>query len=195
MDTLPGAQLTAQTDEEIARLIQAGQFDLLAILMERYEAKMARYARKFLANSDDIKDVLQKIFLKTYVNIKSFDVKRRFSPWLYRIAHNELVNVLKERRKATLPLFDFDVFLPGFFSDNNLEQDLDDKKLFEAVNTSLGQIEAKYREPIILYYSEGLSYQEISDIIRIPVSTVGVRINRAKKLLKAHWQKIAQKYE
>lgn len=195
MQSLTEEQLTALSDEEAARLIQTGQFDLFSVLMERYEAKMTRYARRFLANSEDIKDVLQRIFLKIYENIQSFDTKRRFSPWIYRIAHNELVNVLKERRKATLPLFDFDIFLPGFFTDHNLEKDFDDKALHQAINASLDQLDPKYREPIILYYLEGLSYQEIADIIRIPVSTVGVRISRAKKILKNNWQKNAHKYE
>ena len=86
-----------QEDEIIAALVQSGQSVLFGVLVKRYEEKMRRYARKFLSNDDDKKDIVQEIFIKAYINIKSFDTKRKFSSWLYRIAHNELVNNLKKK--------------------------------------------------------------------------------------------------
>jgi RNA polymerase sigma-70 factor (ECF subfamily) len=85
-------------DEEIVFQVQSGKVELFGVLIDRYEKKMARYAAKILNNLDDIQDVVQEIFTKAYVNIKSFDVKRKFSSWLYRVAHNEIVNVFKKKQ-------------------------------------------------------------------------------------------------
>ena len=110
-----------QQDEIIAALVQSGKSDFFGILINRYQEKMMRYARKFLSNDDDKKDIVQEIFIKAYVNIKSFDPKRKFSSWLYRIAHNELVNNLKKKNKSFLPILDLDTFFPQHgYSNNNV---------------------------------------------------------------------------
>ena len=97
------------TDKQIAKNVQGGDKNAFAFLMEKYEEKIKRYSRKFVPQ-DEIDDIAQKVFLKAFVNINSFKVHLKFSSWLYRIAHNELVNFLK--KKKTLPLFDTDTFLP-----------------------------------------------------------------------------------
>jgi RNA polymerase sigma-70 factor (ECF subfamily) len=183
-------------DEDIARQVQFGQIDSFNILINRYEKRMKNYARNFLSDREDVNDVLQEIFLKAYKNIKSFDADRKFSSWLYRIAHNEFVNVLKKRNKKTLPLFDLDVFFPQYVKDGkDLTEEIDQKKMQEIIGKFTNKLEQKYREPIILYYFEDLSYKEISDVMQIPVSTVGIRIKRAKEVLKLVCQKEGIIYE
>lgn len=175
-----------QTDEEIARLVQAGDFEMFGVLVKRYEDKMERYARKFLSQYQEIEDVVQGIFLKSYENIRSFDSKRKFSSWLYRIAHNELVNVLRKQQKQRFLSFDLDVFLPY----SKAEEDFSDKEeIVKKLNSCLEQLGSKYGEPIILYYLEELSYKEIAEVLHIPVSTVGIRLKRGKKKLKDIYNK------
>lgn len=178
-----------QKDEEIASLVQSGKIEFFDILIERYEAKIRRYSRKFLSDPEGINDVLQEIFIKTYTNIQSFDTKRKFSSWIYRIAHNELVNALRKRRPI-LPLFDLDVFLPHHLHDDTLRKNIDKQDIKELIDKCLGRLEVKYKEPLILYYFEELSYQEIADILQIPVSTVGIRIKRAKEKVKTIYRQI-----
>ncbi len=187
--------ISQKKDEEIVRLVQLGKTELFGSLINRYEDKIKRYARKFLSGPEDISDVLQDIFIKAYKNIQSFDVKRRFSPWLYRIAHNELINTLKKKNTKTLPLFDLDVFLPQYSYNNNLEQQIDRQNMQKTIDKCLDKLEFKYREPLILYYFEDLNYKEIADIIQIPISTVGVRIKRAKKIMKSIFKKTGYIYE
>jgi len=178
-------------DEEIALLIQSGKIEFFDILLERYEEKIRRYSRKFLSDHEDINDVLQDIFIKTYKNIRSFDVKRKFSPWLYRIAHNELINALKKKKKNPLPLFDLDVFLPHHLSDNNdLGEQIERREMAELIDKCLGKLEPKYREPVILYYLEELSYKDIAEVMRVPISTVGIRIKRAKEIMRTICKKL-----
>jgi len=185
-----GDSLSDKTDEEIVNLVQADCVELFGLLIERYELKMVRYARKFLSSSEDIKDVVQEIFIKAYKNIESFDVKRKFSSWLYGIAHNELINALKKQKKKTLPLLDLDVFLPHQLYHDNLSEQINRQDLHNMVDHGLDELEFKYREPIVLYYFEQLSYQEIADVMKIPISTVGIRIKRAKEKLKSIYQKL-----
>ena len=181
--------ISQQNDEEIAHLVQSGKTELFGVLVDRYESRMKRYARKFLSDNEDINDVLQEIFIKTYANIQSFDAKRKFSTWLYRIAHNELVNTLK-KKKRILPLFDLDVFLPYDLHDNKLLQQINHQDTQKMLDKCLDQLKPKYREPIILFYLEGLSYKEIAEVIRVPISTVGIRIKRAKNIMKSIFNKL-----
>ncbi|MFA6189936.1 MAG: RNA polymerase sigma factor [Candidatus Staskawiczbacteria bacterium] len=173
-------------DEEIVLLVQSGQVEPFNILINRYEKKMARYAGRLLSNRDDIQDVVQDIFTKTYVNIKSFDVNRKFSSWLYRIAHNEIVNVFKKNKKNFLPIFDVDIFFPQHAKKNyeEINKDLERKEMQKMISVYFEKLGEKYKEPIALYYLEDLSYKEISEVMQIPVVTVGVRIKRAKEMLK-----------
>jgi RNA polymerase sigma-70 factor (ECF subfamily) len=179
--------VSAQKDEEIARSIQAGEIELFGILIERYEGKIKRYSRKFLSDREDINDVVQNIFIKAYTNIQSFDPKRKFSPWLYRIAHNELVNALK--KKKPLSLFGLDTFFPHRFSDSALKEEIDRKDVKTMIDACLNKLEPKYKEPLILFYLEELRYEEIADVMQIPVSTVGVRLKRGKELMEKVFKK------
>ncbi len=174
-----------KTDEEIARSVQKGKADLFAVLIGRYEPKLARYARKFMSGNEDIEDLLQEVFIKTYRNIQSFDPARKFSPWIYRIAHNEFVNTLRKKGRDPLPFFDADTIFPHPVAKENPRTDSEKKEIALLLEKCLGQLNPKYREPLVLYYMEELSYQEISDIMEIPITTVGVRIMRAKEMLKS----------
>jgi RNA polymerase sigma-70 factor (ECF subfamily) len=185
-----------QEDEIIAALVQSGKSEFFGILINRYQEKMMRYARKFLSNDDDKKDIVQEIFIKAYINIKSFDAKRKFSSWLYRIAHNELVNNLKKKNKSFLPLFDMDTFSPHYYFNNDkVNEKIDRKNTMGLIDKCFDELNTKYKEPIILYYLENLSYKEIADVMLIPVSTVGIRIKRAKKIMKSIFEKKGYKYE
>jgi len=172
-----------QTDEEIARLVQSGNVDIFEEIVNRYEEKIKRYGRKFLSGIQDIEDIVQDVFLKTYENIQSFDIKRKFSSWIYRIAHNEFVNALKKHKKKPLPLFELDILFP-YSSSEEVEDSKDREGEIEIINKCLNKLSPKYREPVVLYYLEELSYKEISEILHIPSSTVGVRLKRAKEKIK-----------
>lgn len=174
-----------QSDEQLAARIQKGESDLFAEIVERYQNKLLRYARKFLADPDDSKDIVQDIFIKTYQNIQSFDVSRRFSPWIYRIAHNEFVNALKKSAsQRTVFTFDIDTILPHLASEDTADSAALERDLRSSLEAHLDKLDPKYREPLILYYLESMDYKEISDILQIPVSTVGVRLARARAQLK-----------
>ena len=175
-----------RTDEEIAAQIQNGEIESFGMLTERYERKISHYARKFIFNSDDIEDLVQEVFIKAYVNLKSFDTSRKFSSWLYRIAHNEFINAIKKKSREKITFFDlnFDLLFPHISLSKTFDDDIKNEELKLMLDRCLGKISPKYREVLVLYYFEEMNYQEIADILRIPVSTVGVRLKRGKTILK-----------
>ena len=184
-------------DEEIALLVQSGQVELFSLLVKRYEEKIQRYARKVLSSNDDIQDIVQDIFIKAYVNIQSFDATRRFSPWIYRIAHNEIVNLFKRNKlRNFLPLLEPDVLLPkSFKGPDEMNKRVETQEMKKMIDLYLEKLENKYKEPIVLYYIEELSYQEISEILHLPVATVGTRIRRGREMLKNIFKKEGYRYE
>jgi len=182
---MPISDSNQPTDEKIARLVQAGKIENFGELVKRYEAKIMRYARKFLFTYDEAEDVVQEAFIKAYTHIQSFDASKKFSSWFYRLAHNEFINAIKKGGKEPLSVFDFDTLLPRFPAQKNYDQEIDRKELRANLNKCLDRIAPKYREPLVLYYFEELSYREIADILHVPTSTVGIRLKRGKKLIKS----------
>jgi RNA polymerase sigma-70 factor (ECF subfamily) len=171
------------TDEAVAREIQKGNNMLLGVIIDRYEKKLTRYIGKFTSNTDNINDLVQDVFIKCYTNIQSFDTKQKFSSWIYRIAHNESVNFLKKKKSLPFSWFSTDSFIPNIRSPEIIEETIITNETRKQVEHVLSQLPENHREILILYFFEELSYNEISDILRVPVSSVGVKISRAKKVL------------
>lgn len=176
--------LSEKSDEEIVDLVKSGDQEAFNILLDRYLEKIKRYGRRFVYNRNDLDDLVQDVFIKSYVNINSFDSGRKFSPWIYRIAHNEFVNAIRKKSYENLIPVDFDTFLPNLRATENPEDDFDFALRKQAVEECLVDLPGKYREIIVLYFFEEMDYKTIAEVLAIPVSTVGVRIKRAKDKLK-----------
>ena len=157
------------------------------LLVERYEAKLQRYITRLgVRIHDDQLDVLQEIFIKAYRNLNSFDTSLSFSSWIYRIAHNEAISFY--RKKNVRPeghlVGDGDEVLSFISSSlDTADVKFDQGINAEEVNKALTLIDEKYREPLILRFFEHKEYDEISDILQIPIGSVGTLIHRGKKQL------------
>ncbi len=143
--------------------------------------------RKFIYNNDELEDILQVVFIKAYKNLYGFNTKKKFSSWIYRIAHNEAVNHLKKYSKERISLDDIEYKIIDKKIDLNYK--IDKELLKIEMEKHLSNIKLKYREPLILFFFEEMSYAEISDILRVPISTVGTLISRGKKILKNELEK------
>ena len=139
-----------------------------------------------MAQDADIADAVQDVFIKAYENIQSFDATRRFSPWIYRIAHNTFVNELRRKSREPLLYIDLDTILahPSYEFDPAAEEERTEMKAL--MDKGLNALSPAYKEVIILYYVEDQSYQEISEILEVPLGTVGVRLRRAREALKKY---------
>ena len=172
-----------KTDEELVELVLNNKTEAFGVLSSRYTKKLLRYGKKFLYNYENIEDAVQNVFVKAYINIKGFDTRKKFSPWIYRIAHNEFINVAKQKKKEPVLFFNTDVIF-SFPSKNNHLEDIEKEEEKEKIEKYLNHLNIKYREPLILYYFEEKNYKEISDILKIPISTVGTRLKRGRKEIK-----------
>lgn len=173
------------TDEQLATQVQQGDKEQFGMLVERYAAKLSRYGRKFLLSTENIEDLVQETFLKAYQNIQSFDAKLKFSPWIYRIAHNIFINEIKKQtRHPILGSLHLDTLLPYLIYEDPAVKERDRKELKVLMEKGLDKLPPHYREIIVLYYFEEMDYKNIADILHIPTGTVGIRLQRAKKMLK-----------
>lgn len=175
----------SHTDEALVILSIGGDEHAFGELIDRYEAKLTRYVKRFTQHEDDVVDIIQVVFIKAYTHLQSFDTQRSFNSWIYRIAHNESVTYLKKRGNEKVSFIDFDTMIPHLFAEENSDDKAKSRELTSFLDQFLAKLSPKYREVLILYYYDDLSYQEISDVLRIPVATVGVRIKRGKDALKA----------
>ena len=176
------------SDEELV-VKTLGNKNVFGDLVDRYQAKLTRYiARLGVRDPEDQLDVLQEIFLKTYRNLNGFDTSLQFSSWIYRIAHNEAISWY--RKKNVRPeghlIADSEEVLT-FLNSSEESADVSFDKTVNAstVNSALMIIDEKYREVIILRYFEHKEYEQISDILKIPVGSVGTLLHRGKKQLAA----------
>lgn len=172
------------TDEKLVELIRSKDKEQYAEIINRYQDKLMRYARYLINDGNKAADVVQNTFIKAYINLYGFDTKKKFSSWIYRIAHNEAINEAKKHHKE-LPM-DHDFDAP---SKESIEEEFDRKEIVKHAHSCLRQMPTMYSEPLALYYLDEKSYEEISDILRIPMGTVATRINRAKILMKKICQK------
>jgi len=177
------------TDEDIIRKVKTGKTEVFGDIVERYQGPLFGYIRNMINQpSEEVEDLTEEVLIAAYVNINGFENGRKFSSWLYRIAHNKSIDYFKKRRLKTNQIEDKEELLPE--SDEFLEDVEIKGEMKKMVSMALKKLEIKYREIILLFYFEEKSYEEISDILRIPVNNVGVLLFRAKSKLKEVFKKM-----
>lgn len=177
---------TEKSDQEIVNLTLEDSSFFVEIV-NRYEAPLTRYIRRIsYLGPEDIQDVLQDTFIRIYKNLNGYQPELKFSSWVYRITHNITIDFL--RKKRIRPEGNYSEVEEEFISRISSDLSADGEILAHELNTHVSQVinslKDSYREPIILYYFENKSYEEISDILKIPPNTVATRLSRAKSKLK-----------
>lgn len=178
--------LTALKDEDVVTRTLADR-ESFGVLIERYETKLRRYITRLgVRSSDDQDDVLQETFIKTYKNLNSFNTSLSFSSWVYRIAHNEAMSWFRRRsvRPEGYLVADSEEVL-GLVAAKQEGQEVVFDTTVNAVEVAaaLEKLDEKYREVLVLRFFEHKEYDEISDILKIPIGSVGTLIHRGKKQL------------
>lgn len=174
------------TDEALVTLIfKKKKPDLYREIVRRYQKKLFSYLYRLVGNKEEVEDILQNVFVKTYRNLKKFDTRKKFSSWIYRISHNEAVNFLKRRSRKHF--VSWEDLLTG---EVKMEARSEEDSPFDAwirkeskaeVRAAIAKLLPRYREVLRLRYFSDKSYAEIGKLIKKPVNTVGTLINRAKK--------------
>jgi RNA polymerase sigma-70 factor (ECF subfamily) len=174
------------TDKELVAVVLSEK-EAFSAIISRYEAPLRRYiARLGVRDPRDIDDLLQNSFIKVYRYLLSFDDSFSFSSWIYRIVHNETYDffrVKKRRPEVTLDEDSEQLFI-------NIDSGDDPEKVFDKsidkalITKALENLDKKYKDVLLLRYSEDKDYRQISDILQIPEGTVATLIHRGKAALK-----------
>lgn len=166
-------------DEELVKLVKAGEIEPFDELVRRNEVKTHDLCYKMVRNYDDAKDLAQETFIKAYRKINKFDGRSKFSTWLYRIAVNNCLNFLK-KRKPTVEIFEE---ITSLGQDDPVQR-YKSKKLRELIGKNVAKLPNVQRAVFTLRTLEDMSYQEISDILKKPISTIKVNHHLAVKNLR-----------
>lgn len=183
--------ISSLTDAELVKLTLANQ-DNFVYLVDRYKGKLSSYVKRLTnANNEDAEDILQEVFIKVYLNLNDFNKDLKFSSWIYRITHNQVISghrKLKARPEGYAVNLD-DQLAKNLTAEIDIKGQVDHKILQETINSVLKKIDPKYRDVLVLKFLEEKSYQEISDILKKPLGTVASLMNKAKQEFKNELEK------
>ena len=181
--------MTREQEVQIVQRVLQGDVNAFEKLVLEYEKAVYGITQRMCGNAEDAADMTQETFIKAYNSLSSFRGDSKFSVWLYRIATNVCLDFLRSKsRKPTVSL--------SMEDDDGEEVELDiadesqsPERLLErgltrdAVRRGLNALSPEYRQILLLREIQGLSYEEISDVLTLEVGTVKSRIFRARKRL------------
>lgn len=166
-------------DEALVARCQNGDGGSFATLVSRYERPVFNLAFRMLGNREDARDVAQTAFLKALESLSRFDPRYRFFSWLYRIALNEALDLLKQRGRQT-ELTDVHM------ADDDPERDATTADEGVRVQQALHGLNPEHRAVIVLRHYQDMSYEEIGVILKLADSTVKSRLFEARERLRVH---------
>ena len=175
MEETPAA--TDEQDRAFVRGYLEGQRDAASGLIDRYQKPLFNVALRMLHDAQDAEDVTQTVFLNALLKLRTYDPKYRFFSWVYRMTVNESLNVLK-RRKSTVALEE-EPGLPAPGSAPDQVTEVQDR-----VGKALLELTPDDRAVVVLRHFVSFTYEEIADVLEIPVRTVKSRLFTARERLR-----------
>ncbi|ABS72625.1 RNA polymerase sigma factor SigW [Bacillus sp. L381] len=170
--------------------VKKGDQNAFAEIVDLYKDKIYQLCYRMLGNVHEAEDIAQEAFIRAYVNIDSFDINRKFSTWLYRIATNLTIDRIRKKK----PDYYLDAEVAGaegltmysqIAADGVLPEDaVLSLELSDTIQKKILKLPDKYRTVIVLKYIDELSLIEIGEILNIPVGTVKTRIHRGREALR-----------
>lgn len=172
-------------DRELVVRCQRQDPDAFAELVARHQDRIYTAITRFCGNSEDASDITQRAFINAFRKIKDFKGDSAFSTWIYRIAFNQAISFRRENRRAPMSIYSKeDEVLSEPAEAINPTERLESQETQRKVQQALDLLEAGDREIILLKDLQGVSYEEIAEILQIPKGTVRSRLHRARLELK-----------
>lgn len=183
-------ELRRECDEELMERCAAGSHEAFQCLVERYRGRLMNVVGRFINDRDRAEDIVQEVFLRVFRSRRSYKRQGRFSTWIFTIAVNLAKNEIrrKVRRKGEVSLDALQEAIGPTVATSDpspgAEDRLGTEEIRATVTEAIAKLPVKYREAVVLRDIEGLAYEEIASILRIPGGTVRSRINRGRLMLK-----------
>lgn len=173
------------SDEKLIEQTLSGDQNAFGVLVERYQDRLYNIVYHIVNDYEDARDVVQEAFLQAFANLDRFRGSSRFYTWIYRISFNIAVGHLRQR-KRTISMEKILEERGEFFADKGDSPEMlstreeDAKILWDGIN----RLPVEYRSPLILREIEGASYDDIAEMLDVPVGTIRSRLHRARIALK-----------
>lgn len=180
---------SSKQDEQLVREAIGGDEKAYGKIVDKYQQALSYHISKMVRNKDVVEDLIQEIFSKAFNSLNSYNTDYAFSTWLYRIATNHTIDYLRKRKLKT-----FSIDEPVSTKEGQMEIELPDttqhtdemvirKQRQNVIKEAMNQLPPKYKKVIQMRHMEEKSYQEISEILDLPLGTVKAHIFRARELL------------
>lgn len=180
-----------QKKEDFATIARAIEGDQKAYkeLMNRYQSQIYSLMYRMIHSTAEAEDLVQEAFMKAFTSLRNFNYEYAFSTWLYKIATNNCIDHLRKKKLQTLS-----IDAPVAYKDTTYQIEIPDltyypekemmrKERNSIIKVAIDELPEKYKTVIFLRHSEELSYEEIADMLKIPIGTVKARIFRAREML------------
>jgi len=181
-----------EVDQQLVERAQRGDKQAFELLVSKYQRKLARLLSRFIRDATEVEDVTQEAFIKAYRALPTFRGDSAFYTWLYRIGINTAKNYLAAMGRRAPTTTEIDSEEAEGYEDGEQLRDLNtpenqmmSRQVAETVNQTLESLPEELRSAITLREIEGLSYDDIADIMNCPIGTVRSRIFRAREAIAA----------
>lgn len=182
-----------KTDAELVAGALRGAEEAFREIVVRFERPVYSLIVRMVQDPGTAEDLAQEVFIKAFRRLDTYDPERKFSSWLFKIAHNTTIDHLRRHAPETVSLEggkDRDEEhrggLAAVLSDDSMENPLaaaERKDMARSLERAVSRLRPEYREVVVLFYIEGASYQEICEVTGLPLGTVKTNLHRARKAL------------
>jgi len=191
---IPPGSLRAKTDQEVVALAKEGSEEAYRELIRRYERPVFSLIFRMVRNRELAEDLSQETFIKVLNAVQSYRPEFKFSSWVFKIANNAAIDHLRKRELDTLSLegsphadtpelIEATVLQVSERGENQL-QEVENRELGGTIEQAIARLRPEYRSCILLRHVEGRTYEEIAEILNLPLGTVKTYIHRARNELR-----------
>jgi RNA polymerase sigma-70 factor, ECF subfamily len=177
------------TDAELVASALRGSDEAFRDLVLRFERPVYALILRMVHDAETAEDLAQEVFVKAYRHLASYDPRRKFASWLFKVAHNSTIDHLRRAQLDTVPLAaeqEDGGGLLAVLADTSAESPAaaaERRDMARALERAIARLRPEYREAVVLRYVEGLAYQEICEVLGLPIGTVKTNLHRARKEL------------
>ncbi len=178
--------MKTKEDYDLIKCCLNGNQEAFAELVSRYKNLVYSVILRMINDHEEANDLAQEVFIKVYKNLDKYSPEYKFSTWIMRITTNLVIDFRRKKKQEIISIDDIE-YEPASF--DTPEVSYIEKEQKNLLNLAIKNLPDMYKIPIVLYHQQGLSYQEIGDIIGEPLSKVKNRIFRGRKMLKENLMK------
>ena len=182
---LPGI-VSEQDDTQLVKASRHGNQDAFALLVQRHQRRVFNMVMRMLQDYEDASEVTQEAFLAAWQGLPSFRGEARFATWLYRITYHCCLRQLERRKRERnlQAVIEVEQILESMHKEQQAEDILERRDRQAMVREQMEQLPSQYRMVLILRHLQEMTYEEMADILSMPVGTIKTHLFRARNLLK-----------